>query len=295
MIKLNPKILNTGSRMKFYDTMSELVLSSIEKGMYAVITEIPRGRNLDIKRITSPDITTSESLLERYPLLVMSKIPTSYNLCGSSKFLAWKGNEDQDRKTNKILREIEYEMSVLETLGGSVIMELGNYRSRIHGLNASTQSLNNMSFTSKYKMSLINSLDVYDNIGITLKDLYYVYSRLDRYSQPKISISLNLIYLFVNGLYDIRKCEEIDRIFSDFDELFDDKFLLKSVILSDNTTSFDSKKYMPECIGNGIVWNCPDVLSHLVEVCQKRNISIITELEQDCIMLNEIINNIYVV
>ena len=123
----------------------------------------------------------------------------------------------------------------------------------------------------------MNSIDRYFNIGLGLHDLKTVYDECDKYSRQYINICVNIAYLFVNGLYDIRKVCEVNKIFQDYDNLFSNKYAFNAIILTDCSNNFGDKQYTPELIGYGKMWKDNDeALYNLINQCQNRNISILT-------------------
>lgn len=282
MIKLHTTDINIGTNLDYIDSLTDTILNSIDLGIYTLSFNLGNSRNHTRKRVEMEDLVTCMGLNARFPMMIFSIIPSMYNLCGNQKFLAWNGNDNQDSKTTHMIREIEYELQTLSKLGGNAVIELGSYRNKKSGLDAVVKSINNINFKLGYSLVLINSLDNYHNIGIELKDLQTVYNKVDKHSKQYLHIGLNIAYLYVNGLYDLRQVSEVERLFIDYDALFSNKFALIVMILTDCSNTFKSKEYDYESIGYGELWsNNDDALYTLIIECQSRNISIITKDVQD--------------
>ena len=269
-----------GFYVDYIDSLTEVMLSAIDMGSYGVLFQLGNNRNQTRKRIVLDDLMSCSQLLVRFPLTIFSIIPSRYNLCGDSKYLAWNGNELQDAKTIHIVREIEYELSALAEIQGRTIVELGSYRDKNAGIRATIGSLNHISFKPSYGLVLTNSLDQYHNIGVTLDDLYSVYDLLDKDIKPYTTICIHIAYLFVNGLYDIRNKQDIDRFFNDYTAIFD-KVKMVSILLTDTTTSWQSKEYIEVPIGQGVIWNDSDIIYTWLDMCKEKDIMVLTKYVQD--------------
>jgi endonuclease IV len=286
MIKLHNRYLNIGLDLNYTDSLTDTILTAIDLGIYTMLFNLGNSRNYTRKRVDMEDLVVSMGLTTRFPIIVFSSIPIMYSLCGSKNFLAWNGNHDQDTKTIHILKEIEYELYTMSKLGGSSIIQLGSYRHKKSGLETVVKSINHMNFKIGYNLVLTNSLDNYFHIGITLQDLKYVYDNINPQKIQYINIGLNVAYLFNNGLYDVRKSEEIQRLFKEYDLLFSNKYTLTFMLLTDSEQDFNSKEYINTSIGNGLIWkDSEDALYTLLEEAQKRNIAILTESLNDMELL----------
>lgn len=282
MLKLHTRYLNVGTNLEFNDSLTDTILTAIELGVYTASFNLGNSRNCTRKRIEMEDLVMSMGLSTRFPTILFSIIPSMYNLCGSRNFLAWNGNSAQDGKTAQIIKEIEYELYALAKLGGSSIIEIGSYRTKKSGLETAARSINNMKYKLGYSLVLINSLDRYFNVGITLNDLKTVYDNVDKHSKQYIHIGFNIAYFFLNGLYDLRNVDEVDRLFDEYDKMFSNKYLLTVILLSDCQHMFGAREYIYEPIGSGEIWkDSNDALYALISQCQKRNISILTNHQCD--------------
>lgn len=293
MLRLRRKHQSIGTFIDYEDNLTGIMISAIENGLYAFSFSLGNSRNFTRKRVESEDINTIMGLISRFPVIVFSFIPTMYNLCGHRNFLSWNGNIQQDKKTTHILHEITYELGILSKLGGSVITEIGSHRDKPNGLLAVSQSLNRIDFKMGYKLILMNSLDTHSNIGITFNDLFKVYNSTESQSKPYVYLGVNLAYLYVNGLYDIRKQSEIKRMFEDIEKIFP-KYILSVVYLTDTCSIFESKSYSPISIGDGELWKDIESLQYLLIECESRYITILTSNMTDLEIIREISEDLFI-
>jgi endonuclease IV len=280
MLKLRHKYQTIGTHIEFEENITGIMINAIDTGLYAFSFSLGNSRNYTRKRIDTDDLITTMGLNSRYPMTIFSIIPSMYNLCGHRNTLAWNGNVTQDKKTNHVLDEISYELGILAKLDGSSIIELGSYRDKSSGLNTVSRSLNRINFKTGHKLVLMNSIQSYSNVGITLEDLMSVFQNTDSFVKPHLYIGLNLAYLFVNGLYDFRQTSEIIRLFKDIDTIFPE-YVLSVILLTDTNTTFSSKQFNDTKIGHGTIWTNQDTLTTLLTECEKRHITVLTNNEMD--------------
>jgi endonuclease IV len=292
ILKFHERYLNIGVLLLYKDSLTDVILTAIDLGIYTMMITLGNSRNFTRKRIDTEDLVTSIKIITtHFPTILFSYIPNMYNLCGSRSVMAWNGNEHQDEKTTNIIKEIEYELTTMAKLGGSSMIELGSYRHSNEGISTVIKSINNIKFKLGCRLILMNSIDNFFNVGITLQHLSRVYEGVDKHAKQYLSIGLNIAYLFVNGIYDFRDPEEVSRLFRDYLNIFQNKFALCVIILSDCVNDFNSKDYTYESIGTGKIWKDNESsLYRLLEECQTYNISVITNETHDMELLRELIN-----
>lgn len=275
----------TTSEINITDTL----VRAIDLGLYACSFSFGKNRNYLDKRIDQTDLNMALGIISRFPTIVFSIIE-KYNLCGTLHSLGWNGNSEVDKKLNRVLEEIGYELEILSKMGGSSIIELGSYIDKSMGLNATAKSLNSIPFKMGFKLLLQNSLDKDYNVGLSLEDLYSVYNKLDSLTKSHVYLALDLSYLYANGLYDFNKKDELKRLFTELETKFP-TFVLPLIILSDTNTNFGSKKINSVPIGTGSMWNSEDTLEELLYECKKRYTTIITKNRKDLEILRSLIDD----
>lgn len=269
-----------GTHIEFESSLTDTYRDALYLGLYTVLIDLGKSRNMMRKRIDTTDLASAMNLCDRFPLKVYSIIPSYYNLAGSRKFLAWNGNEDQDVKTLFQIQEIEYELYMLSKFNGTCIMELGSYRDRKQGIQSILRSFEKMTFKEKHSLSILNSLNENNAIGTTFEEIHSVISHME--SQPEVSIAIHTF--FCNGLYDIRLQSEIDRLFKDYFKHF--KVNPTVILLSDTQSEYGSKSFMHAPLGEGEIWkdNIPS-LFYLVDKAKQYDIPIQTTTIDDMELL----------
>jgi hypothetical protein len=299
MIQLHDKYINIGVRAEYNNNLSDIILETIDLATYSLLFDLGNSRSYCRKKIDVDDLCTSLELSSRYPLIIFTQLPCKFNLCGNRNFLAWNGNDSQDFKMKNIIKEIEYELYTISKLGGSVISQLGAFMDKNKGIDSCIKSINNINFKLDYKLILINSLNEYHNIGITLQDLFTIYDRLDMNSKEYVNIGLNLEYFMINNLYDFSKPSEVKKLFKDFDKLFNflhrtsKKDSLKKDSLNTTNMNNNSIQLYPKIIlfGDFEFWKeNNDSLREVLCYSKTNNVSIIIDTVED---LNNVREYIY--
>jgi len=275
-IELHNRTMNIGSIIKYHDNLSQLLMEGIEAGYYTIAFDFGCNRNFTRKRIDIEDLEMGMGISTRFPTVVMTILPSMYNLCGNIKFLAWNGNDLQDKRTSAILKEIEYELFTVSKMGGTVVTELGSFRDKKQGMSACIKSINKIKFRLGSKIILINSADEHNNVGITLKDLQQICGGVNSLSSQYIGVGLNLTKLHDNKLYDTTTVHAIQKMFKEYDRMFNKPLM---VILVSN-------------LSDGERWS-DDSVSELVQECYHRNIPLLTETDEDVYILGYIADEMF--
>ena len=137
---------HTQFQQNIYNTLESSILSSMN------VTQFFLGnpKSFNRHRVTQEDIQKCKKILTHFPLHVFSHFPYVANFAGSVNQLAWSGNSQQDLKTQTIINELEYELSVLSNFNGKrngVVIHPGNYKDRKLGLSTIAKSINKINFT----------------------------------------------------------------------------------------------------------------------------------------------------
>lgn len=187
---------------------------------------------------------------------VFSHAPYLWNFCGSVKELAWNGNEGMDRKTKSMISEVEYELSVLarfakEGLGGGVVVHPGTFKREKECLDTIIKTINEIKFPEHSMLLLENCAGKGTTQPRTLEQMRYLIKGVNK--KENVGICLDTAHLFGVGEYDIRKKEEIDRLYSNFEKYIGLEYL-KLIHLNDSKAEFGSCKDLHEHPGDGLIW-----------------------------------------
>lgn len=283
MILLHSRQENVGTLIEYNDNLVDTLMSVVDLGMYSILLKSVNSRTCIRKRIETDEIESCLNVMSKFPINIISMIPPMFNIVGSSKFLAWNGNQQQDEKTEHIVKEIEYELNTFSKIGGSVSVELGIHKGNTDRVwDTIVTSISKIKFRLGHHLILTNSIDAFHTIGKDLSTLHKVYLMLPKRIRQYVSIGIHLTYLFVNGVYDFTNSKEMVRFFDDIDGLFHNKGIVSFIIVSDCMNVYGSKEYEYRRIGEGLLWiENEDTLCILLEECSKRNICVMTECVDD--------------
>jgi deoxyribonuclease-4 len=262
---------------------SKLVYPTIEKatlnGMSSVQFFLGNPKSFTRQKLSNNDILSSRKIVDEYMLNVFSHYPYTSSLCGSVASLAWNGDKEQDIKTSKILKELENELNTISQLSpiNGVVIHPGSYKITELGLEAISKSINQINFCKDSKLLLENSAGEGTKLCKNFEELSKVFQNIDSSKKDNVGVCVDTAHIWGSGIYDLRKKDEVDKMFYDFDKYIGlDKFNL--LHLNDSEVKFNSKKDRHECIGDGYIWKDDNTsLEYLLKKCGEKQIPIILE------------------
>jgi deoxyribonuclease-4 len=277
-----------GSHTRYSGSVSEVIEKSVRYGMTA--TQFFYGSPKSFSRAKSKpeDILKAQKLLKLNPMFTSSHFPYVANLAGSMKQIAWgscdegtrDSRDDQNTKTRKIVLSLEYELSQMALLNpGScgVVIHPGNFKNRQRGLRAISETINKIHWTSGGMLLLENSAGQGSVLATTFDEISTIIDGCTKDSKDHVGVCIDTAHIWGYGEYDLSKIEEIDRMFSEFDDIIGlDKF--KLLHLNDSDVSLGSKKDRHARLSTGYIWgNSPRSLSHLLNRCRDLGIPAVLE------------------
>lgn len=295
-LQFNEYRISISSSNKYYtDILSEQLITSVYLGQYGCI--IPFGNEFSIyrKRIDNDDISLCLGLLARFPQQIHSFFGNIMNLCGSKKFLAWNGNDSQDKKTKTMISEIQYELDVMHKFKGKSIISLGKYLDKTKAIISACKTLDLLEFKSGTQLLIRNDLNISHAVGITLDDIQSALNTVNPDTLKHLGVCVHLTYFHANGLYDISKLSGIKQCISDIQT----KLSVRPTvfILYDTDTEFGSKRCEPVDLFTGKMWSdvmsnqeTIDVIFYILEYCKMNNISIISYSDSDVQIIQYLID-----
>tara|TARA_B100000401_G_scaffold438316_1_gene386374 strand:- start:1829 stop:2713 length:885 start_codon:yes stop_codon:yes gene_type:complete len=271
---------NIGSHVQWNKTFENTISFAIKNGMYAFQVFMGNPKSFNRSVISKEDIDKAKKLLERFPTFVFTHSPYLYNLAGSKDILAWNGDTDQDNKTLNVIKSLEYELNIVSNFnikGNGVILHPGNHIDRHKGLLTIAKSISMINFDENAKLLLENTAGQGTSLGTTFKELKTIYDNVVSEKQKYIGICVDTAHIFGYGEYDISKVSEVERMFTEFTDLFDIS-MLKLIHLNDSKVPLKSRKDRHELIGEGLIWGKNmDSLFYLLEYCKVNNIPLVLE------------------
>jgi deoxyribonuclease-4 len=278
--KITNVVYEIGAHTQFSGKIYETLCKSINLGMYSTQFFMGNPQSTNRAKILDKDIEDSKKLLKKFPLHVFSHFPYVSNLAGSVDSLAWQDNEVQNTKTLQVIKSLEYELSILSNFpSNGVVIHPGNFKDRDKGLKAISQSINKINFVENSKILLENSAGQGNSLATTFKEIKYIIDNVDSDKRKYIGVCIDTCHLFAYGDYDISKISEVDRMFSDFDNIIGMEYL-KLIHLNDSETPFKSRRDRHACLERGYIWkNDNSSLIHLLKKCSMLKVPLVLETE----------------
>lgn len=269
-----------GSHTQFTKNIYNTLKRSIFLGMNVTQFFMGNPKSFQRHRVTVEDIQLCKKILNRFPLHVFSHFPYVANLAGSVKQLAWAGDKQQDWKTQNIINELEYELSVLSNFTmkrNGVVIHPGNYKDRKIGLSTIAKSINKINFTEGSTLLLENAAGQGCSLATTFEEIKEIIDQVDEEKQQYIGVCVDTAHICGYGEYDLSKCSEVIRMFEEFDKIIGiEKFIL--LHLNDSVVHLGSKKDEHACLGSGHIWaKSFDSLILLLDICKKYEIPAMLE------------------
>lgn len=267
-----------GCHVGFSGKISDTVWTAINHGMYTLQFFLGNPHSFNRSKITDGDITETLKLLKKFPIKIFSHFPYVANLAGSVSSLAWKDDLNQNNKTLKLLKSLEYELhiiSLFESCSGGVVIHPGSFPDRNEGLLTIAKSINKINFSTNSKLILENSAGQGTSLATTLQELKTIIDNVTK--KEHIGVCIDTCHLYAYGEYDLSKTEEITRLFLDFDSIIGLKYF-SLLHLNDSTQPLKSCKDRHACLTTGCIWKENiDSLITLLNICKKHNIPIVLE------------------
>ena len=261
-----------------YDTLEKSIFYSMN------VTQFFLGspKSFSRHRASEEDIYKCIKIIKHFPMHIFSHFPYVANLVGSVKQLAWNGNKDQDCKTQNVLRELEYELSVISRLKikgkrTGVVIHPGNFENRKIGLSTIAKSINKINFSEGSTLILENSAGQGCALATTFKEIKEIYDQVDELKQKHIGVCVDTAHICGYGEYDLSKCSEVIRMFEEFDNIIGiEKFTL--LHLNDSVVELGSKRDCHARLGTGKIWGDGFTsLILLLDTCKKYDIPVMLE------------------
>lgn len=273
-----------GQHISFRWHISATISEGIHSGMYALQFFMGNPKSAwNRSLISDNDIQNSNTLLLRFPMSIFSHYPYCANLAGQSSNdgLAWNGNRSVDGKLKGVMKALEYELNILSRLHcakrSGVVIHPGSYPDRKKGHKAVSNTINRLNFPPNSILLLENCAGEGNKLCRTLEEFRDVLEGVDESKKGHIRICLDTAHIWGSGIYDLRRVDEVDRLFEDFDRLLgiDNFYLLH---LNDSCVPFGGKKDLHENLGIGYIWKDNFVsLIHLLNKCKHFGIPIVLE------------------
>ena len=279
------KIIMLGSHIKFENSSISQTLQSAYK-YDCKSFQFFLGSNLSTKRsvLKDSDIQQFNKLNDMYKINCFSHLPYVHNLCGSIKHnqLAWQETETYDKifeNIHSIQTELE-QISKLNALHKGCVLHIGSCPSkylRNDALISATKSINQIKIPSNTYLLLETMVGRGGVIGSSFNELEQIIKNCS--NAENIKICIDTCHVYANGNYNLSETLEVDRMFDEFQLLFDIN-KLGLIHLNDSKVEFNAKQDKHACIGQGKIWsNSDESYKHLMRRCSEMNLPVVLETD----------------
>lgn len=278
-----------GGHLGFSNTVFPTVEEAVSNDMKSVQFFLGNPKSFTRTRLSSKDIVKTFELSSAHNINVFSHYPYTCSLCGSVASLAWNGDAAQDSKTTKILSELEYELNTVAKLSHSngVVIHPGSNKNTNDGLDAISKSINKINFEKNATLLLENSAGEGSKLCKNFQQIAQVLKSIEPCKSENVGVCVDTAHIWGAGLFDLSKCDEIDKMFHEFDKYIG-LHNFKLLHLNDSAVPLGSKKDRHECLGYGSIWKDDDKsLKYLLTKCAEKKIPIILETPN---ILNDVKN-----
>ena len=271
--------IQLGGHIGFSKKILPTIEEAIENNMKSFQFFLGNPKSFTRQKLSKDDIVKTYELASENNINVFSHYPYTASLNGSVASLAWNGDKEQDTKTSKILKELEYELNTLSQLSpiNGVVIHPGSYKKTKDGLEAISKSINKINFSNNSKLLLENCAGEGTKLCKNFTDIATVLNGIDTSKKDNVGICIDTAHIHGSGIYDLSKINEIDKMFYEFDKYIGlKKFNL--LHLNDSQVKLGSKKDRHECLCEGCIWKEDNKsLKYLLVKCAENKIPIILE------------------
>ena len=286
---------DVGYHPAFEGSIHDCILKAIKYGCLAIQFFLGNPKTVKKRHVASfEDISKTKRLLSRFPTHVFSHFPYVGSLLGCVTQLAWAGDEEQDRKTQQVLKSLEYELSILSNFDGlscGVVIHPGSYRGHLKAkknlvvppdmiddaLRTIAESINRINFTDGGKLLLENCAGQGTTLPRTFAQLKTIIDYVDDEHRPHVGVCVDTAHIWGVGEYDLSKCSEVKRMFQEFEDTIGMEYF-SLLHLNDSEVELGTNKDRHACLGTGYIWGKSfDSLTLLLDTCKSHGIPMILE------------------
>lgn len=293
---LNKMEWKAGSHVPFAGRVYESLLYGIQEGMYSIQIFLGNPKSYTRQKISDDDIFLSAGEIYRYPMNLFIHTPYLFNLAGSASQLAWRGDRKVNGITTQVVKSLEYELFILNSISKKskiqgckygVIVHPGTNKNKQEGLKVIAETVNKIYNNGPAKLLLENASGGGTKLCTMFKEIRTIIDLVEPEKRKYVGVCIDTAHIFGFGSYDLRSCDEVDRMFKEFDDIIGAEYL-SLLHLNDSQMSekkshnayFGSEKDRHQLLGDGYIWSDGfDSLVHLLNICKDRDIPIILETD----------------
>lgn len=270
---------NVGAHIPFSKNIRNSAEFALDHGMYTFQIFLGNPQSVKRQRIDEDDINRTNALTKRFPMNIYSHFPYIANLAGKSSKdgIAWSGNSSVDTYLRIVMKEIEYELSVMAAVGKGVVIHPGSQPNRTLGLNAIAKTINSLKFTSGSRLLLENCAGEGNKLCKNFQEIKIILDQLTPDAIAHVGICVDTAHIWGEGDYDLSIISEVERMFNDFDEIIGMQHF-RLLHLNDSEVKLGAKKDRHASLGEGHIWkDSYDSLLFLLNKCKKLHIPMVLE------------------
>ena len=179
---------------------------------------------------------------------------------------------------------MEYELAIVARIGEGVVIHPGSFPNRELGHQTVAKTINRINFTQGGMLLLENCAGEGNKLCRTFKEIGSVLALVDSDKKKHIGVCVDTAHIWGQGDYDLRKVEEVKRLFLEFEqEIGMEKF--KLLHLNDSSVGLGSKKDRHAHITRGEIWGeDTSSLVYLLNRCSEYNIPMVLETGGPCMV-----------
>jgi apurinic endonuclease APN1 len=283
--------IKIGGHISFSKKIFPTLVNALDNNMSCFQFFLGSPKSISRQKLSEDDIVSTYNMACDKDISIFSHYPYTSSLCGSVNNLAWNDNIEQDTKTLKILKELEYEINTLSKLApiNGVVIHPGSNKNTEEALSTISKSINKISFDKNSKLLLENSAGAGTTLGRNFIDISKMIDGVDINKKKYVGVCIDTAHIYGSGIYNLSNKDEVEKMFHEFDKYIGlDKFNL--LHLNDSMAAFSSKKDRHECVTKGLIWFQDNTsLKYLLKRCSELKIPIILETPdviKDMIQIN---------
>jgi deoxyribonuclease-4 len=267
-----------GTHVPFDKSLFRTGLFAVTCGMLSFQFFMGSPQSFIRTEIKDDDIKEYLNLSDRFPLKAFTHAPYVYNLAGSKDILSSESKE-QEEKTFKVIKSLEKELKIVSKFGDGVVLHPGCYKDKKKGCNEVSLNISKIDFCEKSCLLLENMAGQGCMLGSTFQELKLIRDNVENNKRKHIFYCIDTAHIWGSGLYDLRKIEEVDKMFEDINNILGIENI-KLFHINDSKALFGSKLDRHELLCNGEIWKeNGDTLRYLLNKIKDLNIPCVMETD----------------
>jgi deoxyribonuclease IV len=144
------------------------------------------------------------------------------------------------------LDALKYEIQISDILNADLIIHQGKNINKLDDMEAMNiycefiKSVLDLTIDCNNRILLENSARQGTELGYNIDDLSYIYNYFDEYYQKRLGICIDTCHLFVSGAVNLRKYDETERFFNEFNKKIGIN-AIKVIHFNDSNADFDTR------------------------------------------------------